>query len=745
MNRLSLFWWMFILLVLPELSRSFAADADTFSPMVSYQFLDSIDEPERGSVGTSPVISYQFLDAIDEPESGGVIVSPIISYQYFDWLGDENLTFQSSSSVSYFYNLASGQDVALLGHVFDFAGAPLPGASIQLFQNGQLKATTIADTSGSYAFANIAAGIYDVECSKADFLKGIRSAVRLQTGQTMSVDFSLTPRPMPPKIQQTRVEPSKELAAPPNAVTSKSEITSTETGNSRPKNITVLTHGWIPSWWPNKEDSGVSGWPKTMKEALLKNARVSTDIDIWDWKEDATAWQPGIALGKASKQGVALAQHLLTRFGTTFDRPLHFVGHSLGALVNAYAATFLEKQGYKTDKLQLTLFDEAEIAKALTEPVDYISEGVVTDNYQPIPVQIPRWVDSFESSPIGFFASVLHRDQAVHIVLLDVRVTPIIVVNPVRLHGYAIEWYQQTILNPDVAPIGFGLSSEINDLSTLPPRGTVFVQALTDEFSFNRFKPDDSVSFDIPASYATEAAKRTYTFIDQNVVQPINNVTASIKAAGRATADWIEAKALKTTFWALRVTLQGARSIGFNRAMRAESADSIQPTYAWIPINIPKSAAMMSFDYEFETSGSGDYVTVGIGTTRLLDIESDFAPPQVTVNSGLADISKWAGQQVDLFIGLFSTNGSPGAVTVKGIRFYQIAAPRLMISKADDLVLLSWPAEAADFNLQTTDILQDGTKWMAVTNTLSLDNQAWQVALQPLVSRKYFRLSRSAP
>jgi len=65
-----------------------AADPDTFSPVVSYQYCDSV-----GS------------------DTNTTVASPVISYQYFDWPGDANLTFETSPNVSYFF---TGYTVALV-------------------------------------------------------------------------------------------------------------------------------------------------------------------------------------------------------------------------------------------------------------------------------------------------------------------------------------------------------------------------------------------------------------------------------------------------------------------------------------------------------------------------------------------------------------------------------------------------------------------------------------------------------
>ena len=59
----------------------------------------------------SPVASYQYEDSLTE--SGTPIMSPVVSYQYYDWPGDENLTFANSPNVSYFYgSIANGVTIS---------------------------------------------------------------------------------------------------------------------------------------------------------------------------------------------------------------------------------------------------------------------------------------------------------------------------------------------------------------------------------------------------------------------------------------------------------------------------------------------------------------------------------------------------------------------------------------------------------------------------------------------------------
>ena len=61
---------------------SLAQQADTFSPVVSYQFQEDLG----GGAGET------------------TIMSPVVSYQYYDWPGDENVPLTNSPYVSYRYD-----------------------------------------------------------------------------------------------------------------------------------------------------------------------------------------------------------------------------------------------------------------------------------------------------------------------------------------------------------------------------------------------------------------------------------------------------------------------------------------------------------------------------------------------------------------------------------------------------------------------------------------------------------------
>src|ERR1035441_11018286 len=64
-------------------------------------------------------------------------------------------------------------------------------------------------------------------------------------------------------------------------------------------------------------------------------------------------------------QGVFLGKNLITALGSNYSQRIHFIGHSLGTLVNAAAANYVHTNGFSWSNTQMTLCDEAEVAWVL--------------------------------------------------------------------------------------------------------------------------------------------------------------------------------------------------------------------------------------------------------------------------------------------------------------------------------------------------------------------------------------------
>ncbi|MFZ4766428.1 MAG: hypothetical protein ACOYMN_15865, partial [Roseimicrobium sp.] len=145
-----------------------ATEPDTFSKVVSYQYLDSLDEPgsstqaiskvvsyqyldslDESGTNTpvmSKVVSYQYLDSLDEPGSNTQVMSPVVSYQYYDWLGDDVLASLTSAPVSFDYRGSAPLPSLKLTQITISGPASLdPGVTGVYFATGHFVDGTKAD------------------------------------------------------------------------------------------------------------------------------------------------------------------------------------------------------------------------------------------------------------------------------------------------------------------------------------------------------------------------------------------------------------------------------------------------------------------------------------------------------------------------------------------------------------------------------------------------------------------------
>ena len=71
--------------------------------------------------------------------------------------------------------------------------------------------------------------------------------------------------------------------------------------------------------------------------------------------------------------------------------------------------------------------------------------------------------------------------------------------------------------------------------------------------------------------------------------------------------------------------------------------------------------------------------------------------------------------------------------------------PTLQIARANDEVILQWPASAAAFTVQTTQNVADTNSWTTVTNAPTAAGTNLQVTLAPLAECGFFRLKMLQP
>ena len=390
----------------------------------------------------------------------------------------------------------------IAGVLRDSAGVPVVGATIQIKRAGAIFWQGVSGAGGAFTTPNLSGVNYTVIVTKPGYVTSITNIIGT-AGGSLALNIALQALPASPIMQTTNRTPTTAETAPPvdptasklmryNAVTGQFTATAPLLANLP---TVVLTHGWL---------SDPEVWARDLASLILvrSNALGATPPNIvaWDWHTKAAfaqmpvpstsvSWSQGIELGKALQQ---------SPLGTGYNHHLHFIGHSLGALVNSAACDYLHHgflRNYANSPTpwdpnltmpHATLLDEAEVvqvggalvtvasqvAAMQADSLSAITQGITlgiakaaADWKQPVP-KTAKWADSYISE-VG-----IQRQDAVNVCLLKPaifydRSNPL---SYVYAHAYAHEWYRDSINPTGVPPaISFGLSLEAG--AAFPPTG----------------------------------------------------------------------------------------------------------------------------------------------------------------------------------------------------------------------------------------------------------------------------------
>jgi hypothetical protein len=483
--------------------RAHATDPDVASPLAGYQYLDSpVDPPEQPNI-TSPLTNYQYLDSLTEPPAQPNIITPLVSYQYFDWPGDENLTFQSSPNVSYFFS--GGVSLSLIGMVRTEAGIPIAGATIALKRYGTAFWQAITPANGNYYAPGLPAANYTAVVTKPGYSTLIASYGGEAGGNGM-LNFTLRALPTVAGAVTTNLTPPSTAVRPPapanpadpnapkllayNATTQLFGNNLSNLSASRP--TVVITHGWL-----SDPDSWVTDLARRIVQNSISRNVTPPNIVAWDWrnltkfsamKSPSTdvAWTQGEQLGKVLQA---------SPLGTSYSQHLHFIGHSLGALVNSCACDYLHgglsrnsaNSPSRWDSSQtrphVTVLDEAEAAAVFGHLVNVYKnvadkdaefrsairreiDIAVADWKYPVPKKA-AWTDNYISA-YGIQQSTAVNVCLVKPALFYDRADPN---TYIAAHTYAHEWYRGAMTPTGIPPeISFGLAEEAG--AVFPPTAT---------------------------------------------------------------------------------------------------------------------------------------------------------------------------------------------------------------------------------------------------------------------------------
>jgi hypothetical protein len=563
----------------------------------------------------------------------------------------------------------------------------------------------------------------------------------------------------------------------------------------------VLTHGWYGiGFCPNSNVASTpfstdvqTDWTVTMANQLAAEGitKEIANIVAWDWRYASM----GCMLPPEENtpgQGESLGKDLQAVLGTSYAQPIHFLGHSLGTLVNAAAANYVHgdttaQQDVSSNPwaglpMHMTLFDEAEVASLASQQArfDGITVGLISGSApagifvyglealqgwkDPLPVHF-AWADNYVSL-VG-----VYKQNAVNVSLEKTLGW----LDPVSSHGYPIVWYGMSIANPtDVLdPLGFQNSYEYEVLQKLSfatflpsisdiELGSVYDQTVTtaDPLALKKLGGGEIVEnvqvlFDSAANIVVQTAN--------GAVQVAGNVTVGIEdaaqSAGQATAAGFTyvanqasrgGQAIVNLFdtSVLHLTLAsappaspspGPLSVGGSPHQLNGTGASNSPPMAWIPLSIPSNSPAMAFDFIVSGPPAEDSLVCGIGETNLFSLQAKYIPTNAISASRLIDVSPWMGQQVELFFGLMGGTSTNCALQVENIRFFTLAPPTLSLAQTNGVTMLFWPNTVNGYALESAT---DSTlsSWSTVTNVPALFGGQFMVTNTWTDQVRFFRL-----
>jgi pimeloyl-ACP methyl ester carboxylesterase len=523
------------------------------------------------------------------------------------------------------------------------------------------------------------------------------------------------------------------------------------------KMTVVLTHGW---------NGSLSDWAEYMAQIIWKRiGSNAVNIVAWDWSgEDHSDWEHMTDIAAETPgEGVALGTNLVAALGANYSQRIHFIGHSMGTLVNAAAANYVHSHGFSWTNTQMTLCDDAEIAWGIganggwqfttTLPQSLFRLIPNTSTSEPYWGQaLPNhfaWADNYISA-----VGLIHTNAANAILSYTY---PGIVgdINTLlsefdNFHDYSHFFYEDTI-EPGIFNNGgqtnatylgfinswegggFGSRQAANTYFYQDPNGLELNLAPIDSVTANTMLNARLGNFlSIGVSSAEDASP--WYWLGINSAEAVGQVTGINSTVGLAIN-------LLTTFGGGTSQIQSLNVRPMGGAVPKVGSAANTPAYAWIPLNVPADAVSMSFDFMLQGNGNQDSFQAALNGTNILSLETSLIQTNVTVNSGLINVSQYAGQQVELFLGIVGGTSTNEALTANNFQFYSILPPSLQIQMARTNVVLTWPLSGSGYVLQTTDNLTPPVTWTPVASASSIVNYQCTATAQVFEASRFYRLA----
>jgi hypothetical protein len=299
-------------------------------------------------------------------------------------------------------------------------------------------------------------------------------------------------------------------------------------------------------------------------------------------------------------------------------------------------------------------------------------------------------------------------------------------------------WYGDSVTNSasGSALMGYRWSFEKNNLTGMPATNTMFIQTSANpELTLQQTNFDYGVNVLIARLplYVVDVGISAFAVAFDNAAQIYGQVTGEIQSAAGMIINLVT----------------GGGGVSQNSLVRSNgvhandaSSGTNTPAYAWIPLAVPANTLSMSFDFMLQGNGSNDNFEVALNGTNVLSLATSMIQTTVTLNSGLIDVSKYAGTNVELFLGIVGGTSTNASLTASDFEFYSATQPSLQAQVLSNKVVASWPLSAAGFTLQTSTNLTVTNSWTTVTNVPTIVNLENTVTDSISGGARFYRLKQ---
>jgi hypothetical protein len=423
--------------------------------------------------------------------------------------------------------------------------------------------------------------------------------------------------------------------------------------SSRP--TVVVTHGWAG---PNEKSSVVPKMPCELVAALL-DAGVTARANVawWEWVPESIdpggPWPTHAAARAEHTQGDALAGRLAVRLGLTtssssFSQTIHFVGFSLGSVVNRVAAETLISR-YKVDpsRIHVTILDAPTGIRSTPlwlEPVPNAAVGWLDNYYSEFGSTYPDAtnVDLHPNTPIGWSAG----------------------------HGYAWQWYACSVyeeaglralhgdcgtVEPASNLVGFQWAAEASggSLESAPklPMHSRYIQ--TDSWS-------DSL-LDVSLQRTPAPIRTTTTmFARATPLVPVLFLAGPTSTVGPVNND-LQIR--------LGTTSAPAVETGVGGDARASAAATGTPTASTgFRVTVPAGAQILSLRVtRVACDGLVPTLSIGVNQVEVLSRSMHSVPCGSSTSVALS-VAEYVGQEIEVFVGVAGTAAAT-MITVDRLAF----------------------------------------------------------------------------